>query len=1098
MFFRRTHVWVVLGTMVSTAILVGALITGDSIRHSLRRIVLDRLGSTHFALTSGTRFLSTETAEKLSAKLGTPVAPILETIGIAITGGGTDRMNNVRILGVDSLFGEIGGVPDIYGSIAPNEAVINTHIARRLNLDVGDEFLLRIEDPEIIPKDIPLTPDSKSGRSMRLTVKHIVSQKEFGGFNLNADQITPGNIFVSLDFLGRELELAGRSNVLLVGSRISDNGDFHGGGELTGSSGETPLTEEDVNAAFKAVWSLTGTGLELRPVPGTDEIELTSDRIFLDSTVADEAVKLDKNARRIFSYFVNELSHGEKNAPYSFVSGISGLDTEDDGILINEWLADDLDAGAGDTVALRYYVLGGSRSLTEETVEFRITAVVPMEGLYADRTLMPDFPGLADADKSREWDTGIPIDHGNIRDKDEAYWEDFRGTPKAFLSLGAAQKMWRNRFGDLTAIRFSGETAEHFERKLTAAVDPASLGYYFRDVRSEGFRASSQSVDFAGLFLGLSFFIIIAALLLTGLLYVFNIEQRSAETGLLLALGFPARSVKRMILSEGAVLVIAGSVLGALCGVIYNQIVLAALRTVWSDIVGTSAIEIHILPMTLLYGTLTGIIVNLITIRLVAGSQLKKPITDLQKGITRLGAIQPGKTMVSSIIMILCVEGIAALLIYSGKGNGDSFAFFFGAGALLLVGGMAFVNILILQRSRKVKKSTLSLFGLGVRNTLRKRIRSLAVIGLLASGIFIVFTVGANRRSMTSDAENRQSGTGGFALFGESVLPILYDLNSEKGREFYALGEINAREVKFVPFRVKEGDDASCLNLNRVSTPQLLGVDPDELSKRGAFTFVKTSGEVKTERPWDVLNESFSGDVIPGIADQTVIVWGLGKSVGDTLAYVDESGRAFKIKLVGGLANSVFQGNIIISDKAFTEKYPSISGAKLFLADAPFEDIDHISRSLNRALEDQGAEIIPAYDRLAQFAQIENTYLSIFLILGTFGLIIGSIGISIVIARNVSERAGELALLNAAGFEKNSIRTLILSEHSILLLAGIVTGTVSALLAALPALMRPGSNIPYPTIIIALAIVTANGILWTWSAASLAIRKDLITALRNE
>ncbi|MFC1650122.1 ABC transporter permease [Candidatus Latescibacterota bacterium] len=1081
-FYRRTHLWVVLGTMVSTAILVGALVIGDSIRHSLSRIVLNRLGTTQFALSSDTRFFRTQTANKLSGKLGVTVAPILETKGIAIAGGGIDRMNNIRVFGVDRRFGEIGGVPELYGNLSPDEAVINAQTALRLHLKEGDEFLLRLETLDFIPKDIPLTTDSKSGYAKRFTVKHIVSKKEFGGFNLNSDQITPGNVFVSLDLLGREMELENRSNVLLVG----------GGGS------ENPLTGDAVNAAFNAIWSLTDAGFELNGIAGTREIELTSDRIFLDPAVTDESLKIYDNARQIFSYFVNEISLGERAAPYSFTSGISGLDLEDDEILINEWLADDLNARRGDMIKLKYYVLGQSRALEEETAVFRVQSIVPIKGQYADRKLMPDFPGLSDAEKSRDWDPGIPVDLGKIRDKDEDYWDNFRGTPKVFLSLGAAQNMWQNRFGNLTALRFQNESAERIERNLTGAIDPAVLGFYFRDVRSEGFRASVQSVDFAQLFLGLSFFIIIAALLLTGLLYVFNIEQRSEETGLLLALGFSGKSVKRMILLEGAILVIIGSILGAVCGVVYNQIVLAALRTVWSDIVGTSSIEIHILPATLLTGALIGIIVNLLTIRLVAGRQLKQPITDLQKGITKLGTIKPRKTGMSLAIGVLCLAGVIMILIFSNAGNGDSFAFFFSAGTLLLIGGVAFGNLFILKQADTVSNMKLSLINLGIRNNIRKRFRSLAIIGLLASGIFIVFTVGANRRSLSSDAENRESGTGGFALFGESVMPILYDLNSGKGRDYYALHEIGTGDVAFVSFRVKEGDDASCLNLNRVSTPQLLGVDPRELSKRNSFSFVKTSAEVNPERPWDVLDEHISGDVIPGIADQTVIVWGLGKSVGDTLTYVDEIGRTYNIKLVGGLANSVFQGNIVISEKAFIEKYPSISGAKLFLADAPFAEIESISQKINRALQDQGVETIPAYERLAQFSQVENTYLSIFLILGTFGLIIGSVGISIVIARNVSERRGELALLHSAGFEKKSIRLLILSEHSLLLFAGIAIGIVSALLAAFPALIRPGSNIPYTTIILSLCIVASNGIIWTYFAASTAIRKDLIPALRNE
>ncbi len=968
-FYRRTHTLVVLGTIVSTTILVGALIIGDSIRLSLRQIVFDRLGKTEFALTSGNRFFRTHIAEKLSEKLHTPVAPLLQTKGIAIAGQGKQRINNVRVVGFDERFGTIGGAPEFNENISSDEAIINSKVAVRLQLKEGDEFLLRIVNLDFIPVDITWALDSEMSLTKRFTVKSVVSNKEFGSFNLKAEQIAPNTVFVSLNFLGREMGLDNKSNVLLVAEKH-----------------ETPLSITNVNEAFKEVWSLSDAGYELIRISDNNHIELKSERIFLDSTVVHEAQKLYKNTQQIFSYFVNEIRLKDRAAPYSFVSAFNDFDLTEDEILINEWLTNDLNVQKGDQIKLSYFILGPSRSLIETTSEFRVKSIVSIKGVYADRRLIPDFPGLVDVENCREWDPGIPIDLDKIRKKDEDYWDDYRGTPKAFLSLSAAQKMWHNRFGNLTAMRFPNEDIDKVEDNLTKAIDPVSLGFYFSDVKKEGLLASTQSVDFAQLFLGLSFFIIIAALLLTGLLYVFNIEQRSEEIGFFLALGFTRKTIKRLMLFEGTILIIIGSLLGAVCGVVYNQVLLLALKSVWKGIVGTSSLHIHIKYSTVIVGIVIGAIVNLLTILTVTVHQLKQPIVELQKGITKLETIKTKKSKRSLAIGVLCFIGVFLILIRANTGRErDSVILFFLAGSLLLIGGIALVNFLIVKKVTLVNTTKLSLINIGIRNNIRKRFRSLAIVGLLACGIFIVFTVGANRRNLLNDAEKRESGTGGFALFGESVIPILYDLNSEKGRDFYALSAINSEKVKFVSFRVKEGDNASCLNLNRVSTPQLISVNPDELSKRNSFSFVKTTEEVDPENPWDTLEQALSDGVIPGIADQTVIEWGLGKAVGDTLIYVDESGKTFNIKLVGGLTNSIFQGNIIISEKAFLNKYPSISGSKLFLVDAPFSKIENITQKITWALQDQGVDLIPTYDRLAQFSQVENTYLSIFFNTGYFG-----------------------------------------------------------------------------------------------------------------
>jgi ABC-type antimicrobial peptide transport system permease subunit len=250
--------------------------------------------------------------------------------------------------------------------------------------------------------------------------------------------------------------------------------------------------------------------------------------------------------------------------------------------------------------------------------------------------------------------------------------------------------------------------------------------------------------------------------------------------------------------------------------------------------------------------------------------------------------------------------------------------------------------------------------------------------------------------------------------------------------------------------------------------------------------------------PWQALDGPLPDGAVPAVADNTVIVWGLGLSVGDTLTYLDENGEAFSVRLVGGLDNSVFQGSLIISEKAFLEKYPSLSGYRLFLIDAHREGLTQTAGDISWAMQDQGMDLVLASDRLAEFNQVENTYLAIFLILGSFGLLLGSIGIGIVVSRNVRERLGELALLRAVGFDRRSIQALILSEHSALLLAGILFGLAAALLATLPSLLSPGSDIPYGTLLILLVIVTVNGMTWTYAAVRRGIRQDLLPALRRE
>ncbi len=1083
---RRDHFRVALGAMTATAVLVGALLVGDSVRSSLRKIVLDRLGDTEFALASGDRLFRAELADEVSGLLGTAVAPVLEAEGVAVSGGGGRRANGVRVVGVDSRFGDIGGGRGLFARIPRGQAVVNTKLAAKLGAGEGDEILLRVRRPDVMPKDAPMSLDSETSFARRVRIAAVAGDGDFGRYNLKADQVSPDTAFVSLESLAEEMGFPDRANVLLVAERKS-----------------LPLELREVDEALASSWRLADAGLVLRKLDGRDAAQLESDRIFLPSNVADAATEPDGGAEPVLTYFVNGISLGNRATPYSFVSApgepfVPG-NLGDDEIVINDWLAADLKAKPGDNLRLTYFVLGRRRDLEERSSEFRVREVVPLAGIYADRDLLPAFPGLADQENCRDWKPGIPVDLGAIRDKDEKYWDEHRGTPKAFVTLDAARRMWGNRFGDLTAVRFPGRSREEVERNLRDALDPAGFGLSFRAVREEGLAASSQSVDFAGLFLGLSFFVIVAALLLTSLLFVFNTEKRAGEIGLFRALGFSGRAVTRLMLGEAAFLVLTGGGLGAAAGILYDVAVLAALKTVWQGAVGTSALHLHLSWLSLLGGAAAGIAAAFLAVLVVIRSELRRSIAGLQRNIGETETVWKKAPRLSLAVGILSLVAVALVLVLTNFGRAeDAFAFYFVAGSLVLAAGVAWSNVFLYKLGRPSDRGRPGLVALGLRNGARKRTRSLVLVALLASGLFIVFTVGANRQNAFKDAGRRDAGTGGFALFGESTVPILYDLASDKGREFYGLDAALVGDARFVQFRVMDGDDASCLNLNRIAQPRLVGVDPEELSSRMAFTFTSFTDAVDREDPWSALELELPDGSVPAVADQSVIVWGLGKKVGETLDATDERGRTFRIRLVGGLANSVFQGNLIISEANFLRAFPSSSGTRLFLVDAPPETAEAVAENLTWALQDQGFEVTSAAARLAEFNTIQNTYLSIFLILGGFGLLLGSVGLGIVVSRNVGERRGELALLRAVGFSRKSVRSLVLSEHLVLLAAGVFIGIAAALVATLPSLLTPGAVIPYPTIFIILILIGLNGGLWTAAAADRATREELLPALRAE
>jgi putative ABC transport system permease protein len=938
--------------------------------------------------------------------------------------------------------------------------IISENLAERLEVGAGDFIMLRIRKASVMPMNTPFVSATHTTVSARVRVKAIAGVPELGRFSLKISQTAPFNIFISLKQMNRVMDLEDKANGILI-------------------SHDGTLQQGEILASLRKAWRPEDAGLRIREITDLNEVELNSERIFIEPAVVEAFQIPGVDQHKVLTYFVNSITAGAKQTPYSFVSTLSaGQDTgigghlAEDGIIVNEWLASDLGIVPGDTVRLDYFVPGPLRRLEEHAVSLKVEGIVPMKGRFGDRTLMPDLPGLSDAGHCRDWEAGIPIDLEKIRDKDEDYWNKFRGTPKAFVSLQAAERFWKNRFGDCTAIRYQSGEINH-ESLIMAFrdhLDPADLGIHGEDVMDSGMMAARNGVDFSQLFIALSFFILLSSIILTALLFHLNLAGRIRHAGTMATWGYPKKLIRRIYLIEGGLIALLGGLPGVLLAVLYTRFVFHMLEKIWSDIVRTSVLEISIQPMTLLTGLLVCLLISWLAIYYILQRNLRKEIVQVQRSLTFRYGRQSVLLKILPGSLAALIGAVLVLIQVLSTGPLNDMVFMV-AGGLLFVSFVLFIDQ-FLRIPRSGGSAGLTLSQVVQRNIAGSRQRSLTIILLFALGTFSVVLTGANRRNPYSENNGKSSGTGGFQYFAEATIPILHDLNDPQVR--YASGLEG--DYSFVQFRKNEGDDASCLNLNRISNPVLLGVDPALLE--GRFSFVASTSDLDPARPWGSLEKVLEGGLIPAIADQTVIQWGLGKKMGDTLYYQSETGDTLKIRLIGGIAPSVLQGNLIISDRNFLRFFPSSSGASVYLVDVkPGTAFDPLN-DLSRAFRDNGWYMTASAARLAEFASVQNTYLSIFTLLGILALILGTVGLGIVLIRNIIERANEIGLFQAIGYGPGRIFRIFFLEYFFLIAVGILAGLLAAVLATLPGLLSLGPLQAFMNIGKLLLILIGNSIGW--------------------
>lgn len=1042
--YRSAYLGVLLGSALGAMVLLGALFAGDSVKSTLRQIAEQRTGRTTLVLAGGENFFRAGLANDLPG-----TAPVLQLRSQVDTPSGRST-GQVNLFGVTPEFWKFAPGNTTPPALDERAWAINRELARTLDLSPGDTLVIRLGKPGLASRDAPLSGEPEELITVRGTVAEIREDDAMGRFNLASTQLPAPAIFLPIVALATAIERPDSANLLLF---------------------QKALTADEATALIRKSAKLPDYGLSLLDIPLSTATEIRTDRIFISTLIEEKLRAPLPSSRPVLTYLANTITANGRETPYSMVTGIDPsvvsflpADLAPNQIVLNSWEAEDLAAKPGDSVTLSYFTLGSGNQLVEKSSAFTVHSIVPLEGAAADKLWIPDFPGIAEADSNADWTPGLPLDLTRIREKDETYWDDHRGTPKAFIHHEAAREMWSNRWGSTTSLRLpAGET--DLERRILDTLTPADAGLLIRDLGAESASAASSPVDIASLFLSMSFFLILSAVALTAMLFRFNVEQRNHESGLLAALGIPAKKILRWRLLEGLVVVTLGSAIGALLAFAYTRGLLLFLESIWNR-GGDSLFRFHAAPGSIIGGIIGFILLMMTTIWFVTRRQARRSASlRLESGTEEI--TRDGKSHARWIAPVSAIIGFAALV--ASKAIGPQGAFFL-AGFSFLVAGLALFKL----RSAKPTSSAFDLAHLARLNTARRPTRSLVVVGSLAAGLFLVVSVTAFQKHGSGDWQKRSSPSGGFAFWIETTTPVHRSSTSDSTADILNLGDERTKLGDILPFRVGTGDDASCFNLNSVTRPRLLATDAAALEQRGSFTIKSTADGIAPS--WKSLRE---GDTLRAFIDETTLTWVLKKKPGDRIDYTDEQGNSFPVEIVGTLAGSVFQGSFIVDEQRFLERFPSTGGYQLFLAETS-NDLTETRAILQRSLTDIGATVTSTPDRLAAFNSVENTYISIFNVLGGLGVILGTAGLGIVTARNLSERRNEFSQLHQIGVSRKIIRSLVIRETRQFILWAIGIGLLAAVISILPALPKTGllMTLGWISALAVMFLLTASACAW--------------------
>lgn len=1105
---------VLFGVIVACVSVTGALVVGDSLRFSLSRIVDQKLAWVKYAVISQGMFRA-----QLASELGGEVKPAIFLQASVQLRDDKDSLvsqtSGVQIFGVEDFFWPKGE------SFQDESVIVNEALARRLTLQSGGFLTLLLPKQSDIPRESFLGRKDDLVDYWKVRVGRVLLGSHFlHDFSLSGGTGQSATVFVKISALQARLGVEGRANVLLSPVEV-DQKEFQKLLKLEDFGLRLTSPEDRARSLFLKLDRSKNGLLEKREYQGKiaqvvvnamglgeaasisqesliaeyrknrDYLGLESDRVIVGKQVArissETAQSLGLRASPIQVYLANAISDGGNEIPYSVIAGVDdflvqklgisnvpGHSSKHPPLWMFPWTQSPLKLSTGAPVQVKYFAPESVGKPLEHVSEFSFAGFTPATDAILDPDLTPEFPGITDKVTLTAWDPPFPYDNKKIKPRDEQYWKDFKTIPKAFVPLEMAQKLWGTRFGNVSSVRFYSMDQQpvtarkkELESRLLSALNPATNGLVFKNLREKMLHSSQSGTDFSQLFLGFSFFLIASGLILVGLLFRLHLERRFSQIGLLLALGATPSQVKKLTLLELMLVAFLGALTGAMFAGPYATVLLNLLKTNWPDKALEKILIVHLQPGSLGMGALLAFVMAFLAVYRTTGKICSSSVLPLLKGETRESVLQAPSRKILFVAAGFCMIVLSLLMAFMPKGQDHEIRaiLFFGSGGFALTGFLFFL-VALLRRVRFFAIRVTGIRGflcLGLRNVSRNRPRTLLTSGLLASAAFLLIAVEPFRKDPKTEV-GIHSGTGGFSLMIKTNVPVLANVQDDSFGNILADGMARSlrgdpqkaaafakelvqllSEAEVFAMRYLPGDDASCANLFAPEKPRIVGI-PKRFTQRGGFVFSSTRGTQKN--PWDLL--PMDTDPMPVFGEKNTVEWMLHSGIGKDFFLMDGTGNRVTVRFAGLLQNSLFQSEILLSEDHFLDLYPNFEGYSMFLIQSPSEKTSRLAELLVLGLAEHGVDIQRTGDLLGNYGAVENAYLSMFQALGSIGLLLGTFGVGATLIRSVWERRGEIGLLKAIGFTQGRVRALFIVEYGILLGLGLGIGTLSALFSVLP------------------------------------------------
>src|SRR5213595_1957074 len=642
--------------------------------------------------------------------------------------------------------------------------------------------------------------------------------------------------------------------------------------------------------------------------------------------------------------------------------------------------------------------------------------------------------------------------------------------------------------------------AEHGYLRSDAAVSqleshlPPSPTFIVAKAKADSVQGATEGADrLAQVFVLLSFFTIIAGILLIVNIFVMLAEERKGEMGVARALGMRRKNLVQSFVSEGLLYALLSSVVGTFAGLLVAAIILWGFAQIFPTGFGGNAFAVNWTWSDLLTGFSIGFLITMATIGIasfrVSKLNIVRAIRDIPEPIphrsTRrqiaVGAVLVALGALGTVVslarqnLILQDAGPSALAIgiavltmritsprrvFTAAGilmlawllspwkffstETADITLFILVGLLLILGGL----LIVLFNSESVLAVATRLFRsrtwrpvvrTAIAYPMNKKFRTGATLASIALVMFTIATMSciqAMVSSSISTASYRESG--GFQLLGSSAIPI------------------PNWETAFSDYSRTPAGSASIADQHGIPQARIRITPAAHPSVQYASSLIGVPSNWTPPLPLQARAANYSDDAAawaaiqanPDVAilDGSVVPNNFGPNfgsfsavVGDVFRYTNATGATRNVRVIGILYEQFAQGLWVSASTVKADV--RMEAASLFYFQVK-EGVD-----VTKAGHDLERYFLPyqllTLDIQGLINQILETTMGVFNLLQAYlalGLIVGIAGLGVITMRNVVERRQETGALRALGFRKSMVLRSFLFELSFIALTGIAMG----------------------------------------------------------